>query len=101
MLKNKKTIAQLGLLVTALIWGATFLIVKDALIEPYNCPPFIFSAMRFALASACVVFFLDFKLMRKNFLANFMWNCVIYLLWISELWTRSNNPSTICIYHKL
>ena len=31
MLQNKKIIAQFGLLITALIWGATFIVVKDAL----------------------------------------------------------------------
>ena len=77
--KNKKIIAQLGLLIIALIWGATFLIVKDVLIEPYNCPPFIFSAIRFTLASVCIVFFLDFKSMRKNFLGPTLCGIVLFI----------------------
>ena len=43
MEKNKKIIAQIGLLITALIWGSTFLIVKDA-INLNTFPPFFFAA---------------------------------------------------------
>ena len=60
MLKNKKLIAQFGLLITALIWGATFLIVKDA-INLKTFPPFFFAAVRFLLAAICIIFLVDFK----------------------------------------
>ncbi len=60
MLKNKKIIAQLGLLVTALIWGATFIVVKDA-INLNTFPPFFFAGIRFILAALCVIFLVDFK----------------------------------------
>ena len=43
MLKNKKILAQIGLVITALIWGATFIVVKDA-IHLETFPPFIFAS---------------------------------------------------------
>ena len=60
MLQNKKLIAQFGLLIIALIWGATFLVVKDA-IDLQTFPPFIFATLRFALAAISIIFFVDFK----------------------------------------
>ena len=65
MLQNKKLIAQFGLLVIAFIWGATFLVVKDA-IDLRTFPPFIFAALRFTLATVCVIFFVDFKSIKNN-----------------------------------
>ena len=64
MLKNNKTLAQAGLLLIALIWGATFIIVKDAL---NDCPPFMFAGIRFCLASVCVIPLINFnKLFKLN-----------------------------------
>ena len=45
---QKKTQAQLGLIITAFIWGATFLMVKNAL---NDAPPFAFGAYRFLIAA--------------------------------------------------
>ena len=78
MLKNRKLIAQIGLLVTALIWGSTFLIVKDA-INLKTFPPFIFAAIRFSLAAVCIIFLVDFKSIRKNILGPSLCGLVLFI----------------------
>ena len=78
MLKNKKLIAQLGLLVTALIWGATFIIVKDA-IHLETFPPFFFAGVRFLLAAACIIYLVDFKSIRDNALGPFLCGVVLFI----------------------
>lgn len=78
MLKNKKIIAQLGLLITALIWGATFLIVKDA-INLDTFPPLFFAGVRFILASLCIIFFIDLKSIRKSFLGPTLCGIVLFI----------------------
>ena len=64
--KNKKILAQIGLVVTALIWGATFIVVKDA-IHLETFPPFIFAALRFFLAAICVIFLVILDILNKIF----------------------------------
>ncbi len=44
---TKKTLAQIGLIFTTFIWGATFVLVKDAL---NDAPPFWFGGIRFFIA---------------------------------------------------
>jgi len=45
---NKKIAAQIGLLFVTIIWGLTFIIVKEALDD---APPFTFATLRFLLAT--------------------------------------------------
>jgi len=45
---NNKIAAQIGLLFVAIIWGLTFVIVKDTL---NDAPPFSFATLRFGLAT--------------------------------------------------
>ena len=78
MLQNKKLIAQFGLLITALIWGATFLVVKDA-IDLQTFPPFIFAALRFALAAISIIFFVDFKSIKNNALGPTLCGIVLFI----------------------
>jgi drug/metabolite transporter (DMT)-like permease len=78
MLQNKKLIAQFGLLITALIWGATFLIVKDA-IDLQTFPPFIFAALRFALAAICIIFFVDYKSIKNNAVGPILCGIVLFI----------------------
>ena len=78
MLKNKKLIAQFGLLITALIWGATFLIVKDA-INLKTFPPFFFAAVRFLLAAICIIFLVDFKSIKENALGPFLCGVILFI----------------------
>ena len=45
---NKKITAQIGLLFVTIIWGLTFIVVKEALDD---APPFTFATLRFLLAT--------------------------------------------------
>ena len=45
---NKKITAQIGLLFITIIWGLTFILVKDALTD---APPYSFTTLRFGLAT--------------------------------------------------
>ncbi len=78
MLQNKKIIAQFGLLITALIWGATFIVVKDA-IHLDTFPPFVFAAVRFFLAAICIVFFVDFKSIKENALGPILCGIILFI----------------------
>ena len=78
MLQNKKIIAQIGLLLTALIWGATFIIVKDA-IHLVTFPPFIFASVRFTLAALCVIFLFDFKYIKEDSLGPSLCGIILFI----------------------
>ena len=49
---NNKITAQIGLLFVAIIWGLTFIFVKDAL---NDAPPFSFTTLRFGLATILTI----------------------------------------------
>jgi len=78
MLKNKKIIAQLGLLITTLIWGSTFIVVKDA-INLNTFPPFFFAGIRFLLAALCVIYLVDFKTINNNFKEPFLCGLILFI----------------------
>ena len=78
MAQNKKLVAQLGLLLTALIWGATFIVVKDA-IDLVTFPPFIFAAIRFTLAALCVLFLFDFKYIKEDFAGPSLCGIILFI----------------------
>jgi len=78
MLQNKKIIAQFGLLITALIWGATFIVVKDA-IHLKTFPPFVFAAVRFSLAAICIIFLVDFKSIKENALGPILCGVILFI----------------------
>ena len=46
-MNNKKRMAQVALVLVTLIWGITFVMVKDAL---NDAGPFAFAALRFTIA---------------------------------------------------
>ena len=46
-MKKQKFLAQLSMVVTTMIWGITFVMVKDAL---NDAPPYMFAALRFGIA---------------------------------------------------
>ena len=46
-MKKQKILAQLSMVVTTMIWGITFVMVKDAL---NDAPPYMFAALRFGIA---------------------------------------------------
>ena len=78
MLKNKKIVAQLGLLLIALIWGATFIVVKDA-INLETFPPFFFAGVRFILAALCIIYLVDYKSIKQNAIEPFLCGLVLFI----------------------
>ena len=61
---NKKVIlAQIGMVATTMIWGITFVMVKDAL---NDAPPFIFATLRFGLAFIMGLLYLNYKIKNIN-----------------------------------
>lgn len=58
--KTKTHLAVTGLIITTFIWGATFVLVKDALL---NIPPLAFSAWRFLCAS-CISLIIFYRHLR-------------------------------------
>jgi len=62
MLKNKY-LAQLGLLLVTIIWGITFILVKEAL---NDAPPFSFAYLRFGLAFILTFILLNRKIFSLN-----------------------------------
>ena len=51
-MKKQKTLAQIGMIVTTMIWGITFVMIKDAL---NDAGPYMFAFLRFGLA--CILGF--------------------------------------------
>ena len=56
---NNKLTAQIGLILVAIIWGTTFILVKQAL---NDCPPFFFATLRFGLATMLTIALVNRKL---------------------------------------
>ena len=56
---NNKITAKIGLILVTIIWGVTFILVKQAL---NNCPPFIFATLRFGIATILAVAIVNRKL---------------------------------------
>ena len=69
-MNQNKFSAQIGLVFTTLAWGATFVLVKNAL---NDAPPFIFAFYRFLLATLAI-FPLIFFNKEKNFFSKFNLN---------------------------
>ena len=44
---TQKRLAQLSMVITTIIWGVTFVMVKEAL---NDAPPYMFASLRFGLA---------------------------------------------------
>ena len=55
-MKNSKTLAALGLVLVTFIWGATFVMVKDAL---NDIDPYFFAGFRFGIATVLSFFLLN------------------------------------------
>ncbi|MCY6370802.1 DMT family transporter [Clostridium ganghwense] len=63
--KKKSIMADMALLLVAIVWGGGFVATKDAL---NNVPPFYITAMRFMIATLllCIVFWKKIRLITKN-----------------------------------
>ena len=46
-MRKQKILAQLSMVITTMIWGITFVMVKDAL---NDAPPYMFASLRFGIA---------------------------------------------------
>ena len=57
---NNKSIARISLLFVAILWGLTFIMVKEAL---NDAPPFSFASLRFGLATILTLIILNTKLL--------------------------------------
>ena len=55
-MKNLKLLAQLGMVLTTMIWGVTFVIVKDAL---NDATPYMFASLRFGLSFFLALFYIN------------------------------------------
>ncbi len=62
-MKNNRLIAQIGLIFVTIIWGMTFVLVKEALTD---APPFSFAAFRFGLATSLTILLINRKLFQLN-----------------------------------
>ena len=60
---NKKIIAQIGLILVTIIWGVTFILVKQAL---NDCPPFLFATLRFGLATILTMALINRKIFQLS-----------------------------------
>ena len=58
-MNRKVVLAQFGMVITTMIWGITFVMVKDAL---NDAPPFIFATLRFGLAFIMGLLYLNYKI---------------------------------------
>ena len=58
-MKNKKLLAKLALVLVAIIWGVTFIIVKNAL---NDAPPFSFASLRFGIATILTLILVNQKI---------------------------------------
>ena len=62
-MKSDRLIAQIGLIFVTIIWGVTFVLVKEAL---KDAPPFSFAAFRFGLATILTILLIHRKLFQLN-----------------------------------
>ena len=62
---QNKLLAKIALILVAMIWGITFIMVKDAL---NDAPPFSFASLRFGIASLITLLLLNNRilLLSKN-----------------------------------
>ena len=60
---NNKITAQIGLIIVTIIWGITFILVKEAL---NDAQPFSFAALRFALATIFSLIVINRNILQVN-----------------------------------
>ena len=60
---KRRILAQIGLVLTTLAWGATFVLVKDSL---EYAKPFTFIFFRFIIATLTILPFVFFKKRKSN-----------------------------------
>ena len=76
---NNKITAQIGLILVTLIWGITFLLVKQAL---NDCPPFFFATLRFGLSTILAMAFLNrqiFQLTKNEMIGGLICGFILFI----------------------
>ncbi len=62
-MNKKNVLAQIGMVLTTMIWGVTFVMVKNAL---NDAPPFMFATLRFGLAFFISIIYINRKILVLN-----------------------------------
>ena len=76
---NTKVLAQLGMVITTMIWGVTFVMVKEAL---NDAKPFMFATLRFGLSFFIALIYVNkkiFKIDKKSMLAGLLCGFCLYV----------------------
>ena len=76
---NKKFLAQFGLVITTMIWGVTFVMVKGAL---NDAKPFMFATLRFGLSFILAIIFVNkgiFKIDKRSMVAGLICGSCLYV----------------------
>ena len=91
---NNKLAAQIGLLFVAIIWGLTFILVKEALNDAL---PFSFSTLRFGLATIFTLIILNkniFYLTRQELLGGIVCGFFLFLGYAFQNFGLINTTAT-------
>ena len=76
---NTKVLAQLGMVITTMIWGVTFVMVKEAL---NDAKPFMFATLRFGLSFFIALIYVNkkiFKIDKKSMFSGFLCGFCLYV----------------------
>ena len=77
-MKRQKFLAQLAMVITTMIWGITFVMVKDAL---NDAPPYMFAFLRFGLAFIIGLFYIHkniYNITSTEFIGGFFCGVVLF-----------------------
>ena len=91
---NKKLTAQIGLLFVAIIWGLTFVLVKEAL---NDARPFSFATLRFGLATILTLIIINkdiFSLTRQELLGGILCGFFLFLGYAFQNFGLMNTTAT-------
>ena len=91
---NKKVAAQIGLFFVTLIWGLTFILVKEAL---NDAPPFSFTTFRFALATFFALLIVNKKIItttRHEFIGGILCGFFLFLGYAFQNFGLMNTTAT-------
>ena len=95
--KQTKFLASLGLIVTTIIWGSAFVVMKNSVDKVSPC---YLLAVRFSVAAVCMlgVFWpQNKKITKKDIRCGIILG--IYQLLLSNLWTKIYYSQQKCFYH--
>ena len=62
-MRKQKILAQFSMVITTMIWGITFVMVKDAL---NDAPPYMFSSLRFGIAFILGFIYVNFSMLSEK-----------------------------------